>query len=260
VAVEDDHTTPERLVALYGDMGRSLVRASRCGDAVAAVTAVTELAVASIPGVEQASISEGRAGRFRTLASTGDLALTGDKIQYQLGSGPCVDAMIDDAVYRIGDVTTEPRWAEFGARAHAETGVVSMMSLRLFLEDDDRVAGLNLYSTERDAFDDAAQVVATVLATHTALTLLAATLTERAANLERALASNRTIGMALGVLMSAHKLTQDDAFALLRIASQNGNRKLVDVADDVILTGDLEWTAAGLASLPAARPKGRREA
>jgi ANTAR domain len=143
-------------------------------------------------------------------------------------------------VYRTGDVSTEPRWAEFGARAHAETGVVSMMSLRLYLEDDQRIAGLNLYSTKPDAFDDAAQVIATVVATHTALALVAASAKQRATNLERALTSNRYIGMAMGVLMATHKMTQDDAFALLRIASQNTNRKLADVAQDVIQTGVLE--------------------
>jgi ANTAR domain/GAF domain len=237
VADFDDACTPERLVALYGEMDRALLVAASGGDTVAAVT---QLAVAAVPGVEQASISEGREGRFRTLASTGEVALRGDKLQYELGYGPCVDAMIDDAVYRSGDVVAEPRWAQFGARAHAETGVVSMMSLRLYLEDDERIAGLNLYSTKPDAFDDAAQVIATVVATHTALAVVAASAKQRAANLERALTSNRHIGMAMGVLMATHKITRDDAFALLRIASQNANRKLVDIADDVIHTGVLE--------------------
>lgn len=237
MAVFDDVCTPERLVGLYADMDRALLQAVSGGDTVAAVT---QLAVASVPGVEQASISEGREGRFCTLASTGDVALRGDKIQYELGYGPCVDAMVDDTVYRTGDVAGEPRWAGFGARAHAETGVVSMMSLRLYLEDDERIAGLNLYSTKPDAFDGQAQVIATVLAAHTATTLIAAAAKQRAANLERALTSNRHIGMAIGILMATHKLTNDDAFALLRIASQNANRKLADVADDVIHTGVLE--------------------
>ena len=43
----------------------------------------------------------------------------------------------------------------------------------------------------------------------------------------------------MGVL-SSHKLTEDDAFVVLRIASQNSNRKLTDIAEDVITTGILE--------------------
>ena len=46
--------------------------------------------------------------------------------------------------------------------------------------------------------------------------------------------------MAMGVLMATHKVTDDDAFTLLRIASQNTNRKLLDIADGVIETGALE--------------------
>ncbi|WP_375483492.1 ANTAR domain-containing protein [uncultured Jatrophihabitans sp.] len=60
------------------------------------------------------------------------------------------------------------------------------------------------------------------------------------ANLTTALQNSRQIGMAMGILMSALHLTQDDAFAALRIASQRSNRKLRDVASDVVETGWLD--------------------
>jgi hypothetical protein len=62
---------------------------------------------------------------------------------------------------------------------------------------------------------------------------------EKIANLERALVSARRIGAAMGVLMQAHKITDLDAFDLLRLASQRSHRKLPDVAEDVLLTGAL---------------------
>lgn len=62
----------------------------------------------------------------------------------------------------------------------------------------------------------------------------------RSANLERALTSNRQIGAAIGILMALHKVTSDRAFALLREASNNSNRGLRNVADQVVLTGSLE--------------------
>jgi len=61
----------------------------------------------------------------------------------------------------------------------------------------------------------------------------------RSADLEQALSSNRQIGAAIGILMASHKLTSDRAFALLRKASNDTNRRLRDVADDVVLTGSL---------------------
>lgn len=251
----DDLSSPERLIALYADMNRALLNADNGPDTL---TSVVELAVVAVPGVEQASISEGRHGRFRTRASTGDLAVAGDLLQYELGSGPCVDAIVDDAVFRTGDIACDTRWPEFGERLHAETGATSMMSLRLFMEDDDRVAGLNLYSTRPDAFDDDAQLVATVAATHCGTALIAASARERAQNLQRALTSNRRIGMAMGVLMASHKLTEEDAFTLLRIASQNSNRKLLDIADEVVATGVLE--VPGSAGSTSRRPDRNRTA
>jgi signal transduction histidine kinase/DNA-binding response OmpR family regulator/PAS domain-containing protein len=62
---------------------------------------------------------------------------------------------------------------------------------------------------------------------------------DKAANLERALASNRHIGAAMGVLMASLKLTDEQAFDLLRKTSQNRHRKLRDIAEEVILTGEI---------------------
>ncbi|MDQ1720496.1 MAG: hypothetical protein QOI26_230, partial [Pseudonocardiales bacterium] len=52
------------------------------------------------------------------------------------------------------------------------------------------------------------------------MALLYATARNKAANLERALQSNREIGMAIGVLMIAHHVTEQQAFDALRKESQ----------------------------------------
>ena len=59
------------------------------------------------------------------------------------------------------------------------------------------------------------------------------------ANLRRAQASNRRIGMAIGILMARHGLTEQGAFELLRAASNHFNVKLREVAEEVIYTGTL---------------------
>jgi signal transduction histidine kinase/DNA-binding response OmpR family regulator len=61
----------------------------------------------------------------------------------------------------------------------------------------------------------------------------------RAANLEVALGSNRQIGAAIGILMQRHKITERQGLDLLRRSSQAANRKLRDIADTVVLTGEL---------------------
>ena len=79
----------------------------------------------------------------------------------------------------------------------------------------------------------------TILATHAALAIAGATARARASNLSKALDSNREIGVAMGVLMAQHKITREQAFGLLRLASQNSNRKLADIAAEVADTGVL---------------------
>jgi hypothetical protein len=59
-----------------------------------------------------------------------------------------------------------------------------------------------------------------------------------AEQLQRALVSNRQIGMAMGILMERHKLTHEQAFDRLRDLSQRSNVKLHDVAEQIIYTGD----------------------
>ena len=61
----------------------------------------------------------------------------------------------------------------------------------------------------------------------------------RAAQLRGALDSNRIIGTATGILMATHRLSATQAFQLLTRASQDSNRKLRDLAVQVVEIGRL---------------------
>jgi hypothetical protein len=62
---------------------------------------------------------------------------------------------------------------------------------------------------------------------------------EHAAHLEEALRTARLIGAAMGVVMADRKVTEADAFLILKRASQRANRKLRVLAEDVVRSGDL---------------------
>ncbi len=249
--------SPRGLVTLYADIGRRLVAAATTeADAFAAVTSV---AVAVVPGVEWASITQGRDGRFRTLAATDPGAEIADGIQYELGTGPCVDAVLRDTVFRTADLRSDTRWPEFSRRATEATATRSMLSIRLFMRDSDEpdiIAGLNLYSTTAHALDESSEMVGTLVATHGSLAVAAANARDRAEHLTRALQNSREIGVAMGILMAAHKLTRAQAFDLLRMASQHTNRKLAAVAIDVADTGTLPLPHSAPGA--GARPTGIR--
>jgi hypothetical protein len=206
-----------------------------------ALAAVVHSAVGAIPGAEDASLTVQRTdGRYLTIAATSDLPLTVDNIQYETGEGPSLASISDHHVSVSDDLRTEQRWPLFTRRAAAETDVLSILAHRLFLEDDTTMGSLNLYSTKPAAFNDDSLVLLNVYATHCAIALARVTESEQSRNLQAALESNRDIGVAMGILMNRYRITKQDAFDVLRMASQNGHRKLRAVALEVIDTGSIE--------------------
>jgi hypothetical protein len=208
---------------------------------------LVNLAAERVPSAGWASLTVMRAKTFSTEASTDQGATKADSLQYEMGFGPCVDAVREDSVYVSGDVAGDERWLEWGARVHNELGVNSVLSQRLRLSGDAGIiAALNIYSHAANAFDEHARAIGLVLATHGGLLMNTMLANDRARNLRQALESNRQIGVAMGVLMHRHRLSSEQAFDVLRAGSQDSNRKLTDVAIEVIDTGTLNirgWPA-----------------
>ncbi len=89
------------------------------------------------------------------------------------------------------------------------------------------------------AYDDAAITRASVLADHAAIAIEGSLVEDRARNLDVALESNRLIGTATGILVERHKLTPEQAFQLLRTISQHSNRRVLDVAESLVTSGEV---------------------
>ena len=208
------------------------------------LAALAEASLRLVPHAEHAATSRRERRGFVTVGATSDVPPRVDRIQYELGHGPCVDAMLEDSLFNASDLRLDPRWPHFGRRAAEETGILSMLSFRLFFEDTDSadlLAGLNLYASKPEAFDETDETVLGLVATHGALAVTAALQRRRADGVTAALQSNRDIGAALGVLMARLLVTREQAFDLMRIASQRTNRKLRDIAQDVLDSGTIPY-------------------
>ena len=215
-----------------------LAREASESDSGVSLDLLAQQGVQLLPTADWASVTTLSRGTFRTVASNAQTAVEVDLLQYEHGSGPCVDAVLEDGIFTSGDMAREPKWHPFGELVHQRFGVNSMLALRLHLFDEtDTIAGLNFSSTTPDAFSEADVDRARLLATHCALLVSASTAQEKAASLFKVLQSNREIGVAVGVLMARHQLTRDQAFDVLRHASQNSHRPLRDVAAEVVETG-----------------------
>ena len=232
-----DPLSPAALASSFAELARELAGHTSEDDTW---SAIVQAALRTVPGTEHAGITILRHGKFQTVAPSSDLPRRVDAIQYELSSGPCVDAILQQRIFRTGDLSQDPRWPEFGRRAARQENVFSMLGFRLYLETDETIGGLNLYSTQRDAFDSSAELTGGIIATHAAIALTGTRHRNQAEHLRLALESNRHIGMAIGVLMSSQRVTRQQAFDLLRIASQHTHRKLADIAMDVVETGELD--------------------
>ena len=228
------------LLRLFADIERDLIGVNRLEDAY---DMLSRVAVERVPGAQRAGVTVGKGTSMVSYGVTDDVVKQVDAVQYGLRSGPCVDATLLQRVFRADDLRTETRWPVF-SRAAVELGVLSMMSFRLYLpENVGMVAGLNFYSDLAGAFDETAETVGMLLSTLGALTIVGAKERERSSQLSVAVESNREIGMAMGILMHQYTLSREQAFDVLRITSQDTNRKLAVVAAEVVDTGQITLSA-----------------
>ena len=169
---------------------------------------------------------------------TDERALWADQLQYELGQGPCLDAVWEQDTFHIDDLTTEPRYGDWGRRVVAETGIRSGLSMQLFTDPDAAVSlgALNLYSPQPGSFDPETRAEAVAFAAHAAIALEGA---QTEAHLRSGLVTRTVIGQAEGILMERLKVSPDEAFGLLSRLSQQRNVKLRDVARGIVETGEI---------------------
>jgi GAF domain-containing protein len=210
-----------------------LARASAAPRSVQEVLSdVTATALELIPGTDTAGILLiGKGGKFDSVAGTDDLPHHLDELQMTFNEGPCVEAALDEVIVRTEDFRTEERWPKYSP-AVVEIGVMSGLSIKLYTAE--RTAGaLNLFAFKPHAFDATDETTGVVLAAHAAAAILASRQGEQ---LESALSTRDRIGQAKGIIMERFGVDDVQAFDMLRRLSQDGNTRLVEVAQRVIAT------------------------
>jgi GAF domain-containing protein len=196
--------------------------------------AVAAQAVHTIDAAAYAGVNLLVRGTFLPQATYGIPPNELDEFQLAYGIGPCIDAARDQSAIVSVSTAAEDRWGEFGPLAD-RLGVKSMLCVPLWV-DDTQLGSLSLYGTTDSAFDGRDEKVARLFALHAAIAIGDA---QRVENLRTALRSRDVIGQAKGILMERRRWTAEQAFAALAQTSQRTNRKLVEIAETFVLTGEL---------------------
>lgn len=194
---------------------------------------VVQAALQIVPGVASASVSSAsRRDLMRTEATSDTLASRGDDLQVEIGQGPCLEAAWSEEVVMSNDLATEQRWPLWSRRAVEELGVRSMLCLRLWTTES-RLGALNLYATQPAAFSDDDVALARTFVAHCSVAVAQALEVD---HLKLALDTRTTIANAVGMLMKEYTLTAPAAFELLVKHSSHQNRKLADIAGELVRT------------------------
>lgn len=197
---------------------------------------MAELAKRTIPGAAEVSVTLMQDGDVESVAFTGPLASQLDECQYQAGFGPCMDAAISGGIIAIDDTANSAAYPDF-ARTVQRHGITHTLSTGLPVQRQ-TIGALNIYGTDGGAFDEHTQELAATFAGYAAVAVanagLYASTAQLAAHLQHALESRAVIDQAKGILMGRHGISADAAFDLLCKQSQLANRKLRDIAADLV--------------------------
>jgi GAF domain-containing protein len=224
----------------HADLSDSLTRISGLLLSEEKLDAVLELCVSltsrTLPAADGVSVTLVREGRFTTAVYSSELTCRVDAWQYATNEGPCLSAATDGERYHAEDLSDEERWPRFAEMARLE-GVNSVLSVP-FLPNGHPIGTLNIYSTQSNSFDTNDVEIASLFASQAAIVIANSVAYSSAQStndqLRDALDTREVIGQAKGILMEREGCSPDEAFGLLRGISQRTNRKLRDVAQDVV--------------------------
>ncbi|HVE93361.1 MAG TPA: GAF and ANTAR domain-containing protein [Acidimicrobiales bacterium] len=225
---------PKQFGADANRLGAVVLADHTLDEIVALLSSVTREAV---PAAQLVSLTLlGRNGTPYTAEASDELATALDQVQYSERDGPCLHAVATQESVNVHLDQEAERWPQFVA-ACTNAGLHSVLSTP-FEVHNHLVGAFNVYGSESARFSGEAEQIGRLVVRHGGVLLAnaialhaASTLNEQ---LHEALATRDLIGQAKGILMARESCDADRAFDILRRASQRSNKKLRDVATEVI--------------------------
>jgi hypothetical protein len=249
MSATDPPTADDPVSTLHVDFARTARALLAGGNVDDTLARLLVLAKATIEGCDHAGVVLVDGDTIVTPAQTDPLVAELDTLQHRYSEGPTLDAIAHQLTFYAADLAEESRWPRFGPAATTR-GVRSVLALPLFA--DGTLGALNLYAHYPQAFGVIDRARGLLLAALAALAYSSARSHEaderREANLHAALATREVIGQAQGILIERERITADQAFDILRRASQHLNLKLRDVAQTLVDTGEDPDTGPSRAS------------
>lgn len=176
-------------------------------------------------------------GNLAVMASSNEETRLLEVLQLQSDAGPCLDCVRSGAQVSVDDLNADQaRWPEFAAAAMA-IGFRSVAAVPLRLRTE-TIGALNMFHSAPHPVALNDRRLAQALADVATIGILQRRSTHRSAmmaeQLQHALNSRVVIEQAKGVLAERNGVDMDAAFSALRRYARNHNRKLSELATDVV--------------------------
>ena len=238
-ADRDETSQTDALSALTANLAETAEILFSAGGVHHTLEQVVAVAVHTIEGCDFAGLFLLEGGVVVTPVHTDQVVEEIDTLQRESGQGPCLDAIAQRVMVYGDDLQSDDRWASFGPAA-AGQGIRSALALPLTANGT--IGAINLYARYPAAFGVVDRAKGVILASLASVALNAAHSLEdeerRIENLHSALSSREVIGQSQGILMERERILADQAFDVLRRASQYLNIKLREVAQTLVDTGE----------------------
>ncbi|QDG65357.1 GAF and ANTAR domain-containing protein [Pseudarthrobacter sp. NIBRBAC000502772] len=171
-----------------------------------------------------------------TVASSTETARSLDERQYAFDDGPCLTALREQRTVLIRDLQADESWAWY-AGAVADEGIRTILAVPIPTDNGSRSA-LNCYSTQLNTF---APDTVTAIEEHAASLSRILRLAIRVHpsdpypdHLRSALRSRAVVDSAVALIMVQNRCSHEAAVKLLHLASRSSNRRLHDIAGDIL--------------------------
>jgi GAF domain-containing protein len=200
-------------------------------DIPALLRELIEGAAELVPGAQHAGVMVTQRRRLSdTAAATHRYPVLMDEIQNRCRQGPGLTAGALQESIRVDDLVGDDRWPLYRQETLKQTPIRSILSMGIFKEGG-TTATLSFYAEVANAFDDESVNLGLIFAAHTGLVW---NMVRRDQQFRSALVSRDVIGQAKGRMMERFNIDDAQAFAMLKLMSQDSNTPIAQVAQRVV--------------------------
>lgn len=198
--------------------------------------ATISASLVSAEGQVTCTITVERDGGPATVASSSEAGRRLDETQYAFHDGPCLTAVREQRLVRIPDLRSDERWSDY-LEAALQEGVRSVLAVPIPTDPYSR-AGLNCYAGTTGAFSEETVALLEQHAASMSRVLRIALRLHGAdvhpGHLRAALRSRAMVDAAVSLIMLQQRGGRDDALEILQMAAKSSNRRVHDIAGDIV--------------------------